>query len=85
MANLLSAESCHRSSFLKKGWKYLDDNFHKFSEDKLLKVLIPLLGKDVPQDMGDIKPDTKVVIIRESNGHSSSEGNVSRPVSVIRV
>lgn len=86
MSNITAAQSSIRNAVLTKCWDYLNRHFDNFTEANKIKVSIALLTKDMPQsDGGDSKPETKVVIIRESNGHSSNQGDVSRPVSVIRV
>ena len=79
-----------REIVLGKMWDFLNDNFHKFTDDKKLKIAVALLTKDIPHQVDDSesqKPETKVVIIREErqNGYSGKEGDVPRPVSVIRV
>ena len=42
--------------FIGRCWKYLDDNFHKFTQANQIKIAIELCKKDIPQVMeGEIK------------------------------
>lgn len=66
MARLKGQEQAVRREVLDMSWKYLHDNFHKFTEANKVKVSLTLCGKDIPQEidgmnlqqivmMGDIK------------------------------
>lgn len=37
-----------RGELLSKSWKYLADNFHKFDEDKKIKIALELCKKNIP-------------------------------------
>jgi len=52
-----------KSLFIQKCWKYLDDNFHKFSQGNKIKIALELTKKDIPQVVeGEIKY-TKMTMI----------------------
>ena len=49
--------------FIAKCWKYLDDNFHKFSEGNKIKIALELSKKDVPQVIEGVVRFTKMTMI----------------------
>jgi len=57
-----------KSLFIAKCWKYLDDNFHKFSEGNRIKISLELCKKDIPQQIeGEIKYTSMAVIKVETD------------------
>ena len=49
------------------------------------RILLSTIKSDKEAGVPPAGGETKVVIIRESNGNKGTEGDVPRPVSVIRV
>ena len=48
-------EKKNKRILLQKGWEYLNDNFHKFSEDNKIRIALELVKKDMPTILeGDI-------------------------------
>lgn len=46
--NTTHEEKRNKKLLLKKGWEYLNDNFHKFSEDNKIRIALELVKKDMP-------------------------------------
>lgn len=40
-----------KTKFIARMWKYLDDNFHKFSGPNQIKIALALSLKDIPQEV----------------------------------
>jgi len=54
--NTTNEEKRAKRNVVKKSWKYLDDNFHKFSQRNKIKIALALCLKDMPeQHLGEIK------------------------------
>lgn len=68
-------------------YDYLNDNFHKFTDANKLKVSLALATKMAPSNVeGErVGGDTKVIIIKDSNGNQNQDGTISRPISLLRV
>lgn len=49
--NTTKQEKTIKELFLGKCWAYLDDNFHKFSEQNKIKVVLALCTKNVAQEV----------------------------------
>ena len=69
--------------------KYLNDNFHKFSEANKIKISLTLGGKMAPSTMPEGSSGgghTKIIIIRDGEKHDAGSGvevkSVSRQISV---
>ena len=52
--------------FRRKCWSYLNDNFHKFTDDNKIKVALALVCKDLEKDQNN-GVETKIIIIRDAN------------------
>lgn len=87
MSSITAQEQTVRQRVIEKMWSYLDTTFQNFSEANKIKIIVALLGKTIPQQVEPTSTpiETKVVIIRDTNGNKSQDGGSSRPVSVIRV
>lgn len=65
MAAITQEERKIKREVLGKCWKYIRDNFHKFNDDKKLKVALDLMKKDIPTETkvtGDLV--AKIVLAR---------------------
>ena len=51
MANITQREKTIKQLFIGNCWKYLHDNFAKFSETNKIKIALELCKKDTPQEM----------------------------------
>ena len=49
--------------FRGKCWSYLNDNFHKFTDDNKIKVALALVCKDMEKE--NQVGETKIIIIRD--------------------
>ena len=49
--NTTKQEKTIKQLFLGKCWEYLDNNFHKFSDDNKIKIALTLVAKDIPQEV----------------------------------
>ena len=50
MSTTTKIEKNTKQEVLNNCWKYLRDNFHKFSESNKLKVALKMCAKDIPQE-----------------------------------
>ena len=68
--NTTNEQKTDKRSLLHKGWTYLNDNFHKFTEDNKIRIALELVKKDMPTmiegelnqkitQMGSVKIDDK--------------------------
>ena len=46
--NTTNEQKVDKKSLLSKGWTYLNDNFHKFTEDNKIRIALELVKKDMP-------------------------------------
>lgn len=65
MSNIKASESLVRSKVLGMVWQWTYENFHKLSDVNKMKIAIPLMGKNIPQEVeGEVKvtmmPDIKI-------------------------
>lgn len=82
--NTTHEQKISKKELLAKGWTYLNDNFHKFTEDNRIKIALTLCVKDMPTQLeGDLKGDTKVVVMVDNNGNQSTQGRLPTSVSII--
>lgn len=57
-------EKSVKELFRGKCWSYLNDNFHKFTQDNKIKVALALVCKDLEKDSNS-GIETKIIIIRD--------------------
>lgn len=46
---ITAQQESKRQAVLTKMWDYLDDNFHKFTEEKKIKLLCVIIPRSMPQ------------------------------------
>jgi hypothetical protein len=51
VAGITREEQQIKKEVLGKCWQYIRDNFHKFKEDKKIKVALELIKKDIPAQL----------------------------------
>lgn len=52
-----------KAKVIENCWNYVHDNFHKFSDDHKLKVVLAIITKDMPtQVQGEIKVDQPILV-----------------------
>lgn len=49
--NTTKHEKTIKSLFVGKCWEYLNDNFHKFTQDNKIKIALALASKDTAQEI----------------------------------
>lgn len=68
-----NSEKTIKELFVGKCWKYLDDNFHKFSQTNKIKIALELCKKDIPQELrGEMKVTEMPVIQKVIPGEADS-------------
>ena len=63
MANTTKQEKSIKQLFIGKCWSYLDDNFHKFTDDNKIKIALTLVAKDIPQEVSGLSQ--QIVVMNE--------------------
>lgn len=61
-----------KTRVLRKVWDYLDQNFHKLTEQNKIKVALAIATKDMPEKVEGNASETKLVIIRSENKQTNS-------------
>ena len=84
--NTTKREKTIKELFLGKCWAYLDDNFHKFSEENKIKIALALTTKDLPQEMLGNFQVVQMGVIQKTSSESSTNldfkiGTSSEPAS----
>lgn len=49
--NTTNEQKKSKRELLEKGWTYLNDNFHKFTEENRIKIALALCTKDMPTQL----------------------------------
>lgn len=49
--NTTKHEKTIKALFVGKCWEYLNDNFHKFTNDNKIKIALALASKDLPTEL----------------------------------
>jgi hypothetical protein len=49
--NTTKEEKTYKELLKNKTWKYLNDNFHKFSQSNKIKVALAICTKDMPTEI----------------------------------
>jgi len=49
--NTTNEQKKSKKELLEKGWTYLNDNFHKFTEENRIKIALALCTKDMPTQL----------------------------------
>lgn len=61
--NTTKQEKTIKELFIGKCWEYLNDNFHKFTENNKIKVALTLAQKDIPQEVQGLSQ--QIVVMNE--------------------
>ena len=64
MSAITEREKTLKEIFIGNCWKYLHDNFHKFSQANQIKIAIELCKKDIPQEVSGQITYTSMSIIK---------------------
>ena len=77
--NTSKREKTIKELFIGKCWDYLNDNFHKFTDDNKLKVALELCKKNLPQEIeGNI--NTNIVMMGTiKKGNEEMEFRIGDP------
>ncbi len=55
--NTTRAEKKSKQQLLSKTWRYLDDNFHKFSQNNKIKIALALCIRDLTTEKETVNPE----------------------------
>ena len=81
--NTTYEQKLSKKELLSKGWTYLNDNFHKFTEDNKIKIALTLCVKDMPTQIeGDVKGPQQIVIIKSKEEIGNPTQEVPREIPI---
>lgn len=70
--NTSKQEKTIKQLFVGKCWTYLNDNFHKFTEDNKIKIALTLSSKDIPQEIEGLSQ--QIVVMNGINKENRLDG-----------
>lgn len=71
MANTSQREKTIKELFIGNCWEYLNNNFHKFSEQNKIKIALELCKKDIPQEVkADFQVNSMPTIQKKTTGEA---------------